>query len=267
MATSRPLPPINKPLPPRLLGFAAGLAALLAPIGTGAADLHATWLLPSDGFWSDAAKWDSAPLFPNNDALTFDVTVGAVGAPYTVTLATDIAIGNLDITSADATLTHTAGILQINGALSLQAGTYRLAGGAIQGGTITGAGGTFFIGNNSGNRLDGVTFNGGLNLTQPGGSRVRLQNGAAFTGSASLGTPDGSISQLASERVNKVEDVVSMGDEITVMVTDIDGQGKIRLSRQAVLEGWTAEEARAKDGPRKPSGGGNRGGSDRGGRR
>jgi polyribonucleotide nucleotidyltransferase len=55
------------------------------------------------------------------------------------------------------------------------------------------------------------------------------------------------ISQLASERVNKVEDVVSMGEEITVMVTDIDGQGKIRLSRQAVLEGWTAEEAREKD--------------------
>ena len=84
------------------------------------------------------------------------------------------------------------------------------------------------------------------------------------------------ISQLDSERVNKVEDIVNMGDEITVMVTDIDPQGKIRLSRQAVLEGWTAEEAREKDqrksGPR-PGGsgrggdrGGNRGGGDRGGR-
>jgi polyribonucleotide nucleotidyltransferase len=76
------------------------------------------------------------------------------------------------------------------------------------------------------------------------------------------------ISQLDSERVNKVEDVVGMGDEITVMVTDIDPQGKIRLSRQAVLEGWTAEEAREKD-QRKPGGGrpggGGRGG-DRGGR-
>jgi polyribonucleotide nucleotidyltransferase len=71
------------------------------------------------------------------------------------------------------------------------------------------------------------------------------------------------ISQLDSERVNKVEDIVNMGDEITVMVTDIDGQGKIRLSRQAVLEGWTAEEARAKDGPRKsgPRPGGGRGGN------
>ena len=77
------------------------------------------------------------------------------------------------------------------------------------------------------------------------------------------------ISQLDTERVNKVEDVVSMGDEITVMVTDIDPQGKIRLSRQAVLEGWTAEEAREKD-QRKPGGGrpggGRNGGGDRSGR-
>ena len=76
------------------------------------------------------------------------------------------------------------------------------------------------------------------------------------------------ISQLDSERVNRVEDIVRMGDEITVMVTDIDPAGKIRLSRQAVLEGWTAEEARQKDragsrrggSSRKSSGGGYRGG-------
>ena len=77
------------------------------------------------------------------------------------------------------------------------------------------------------------------------------------------------ISQLDSERVNRVEDVVNMGDEITVMVTDIDPQGKIRLSRQAVLEGWTAEEAREKDqrkpgGGRPGGGGGRNGGGDRG---
>jgi polyribonucleotide nucleotidyltransferase len=71
------------------------------------------------------------------------------------------------------------------------------------------------------------------------------------------------ISQLDSERVNRVEDIVGMGEEITVMVTDIDAQGKIRLSRQAVLEGWTAEEARGKD-QRRPSGGGPRGGNARG---
>jgi polyribonucleotide nucleotidyltransferase len=75
------------------------------------------------------------------------------------------------------------------------------------------------------------------------------------------------ISQLASERVEKVEDVARLGEEITVMVIDIDPMGKIRLSRQAVLEGWTAEEAREHDRPRggSRSGGGNRSGG-RGGR-
>jgi polyribonucleotide nucleotidyltransferase len=63
-----------------------------------------------------------------------------------------------------------------------------------------------------------------------------------------------------------VEDVANLGDELTVMVTGIDENGKVRLSRQAVLEGWTAEEAASHDRP-KPSGnrsgGGNRGGGDR----
>jgi polyribonucleotide nucleotidyltransferase len=67
---------------------------------------------------------------------------------------------------------------------------------------------------------------------------------------------------LADYRVPSVEDVVQLGDEIMVMVTNIDNDGKIRLSRQAVLEGWSLEEARAND--KRPSGGGRGGrGGDR----
>ena len=55
------------------------------------------------------------------------------------------------------------------------------------------------------------------------------------------------ISQLESSHVKSVEDVVEFGDEITVMVTDISKDGKIRLSRQAVLEGWSLEEAQQAD--------------------
>jgi polyribonucleotide nucleotidyltransferase len=76
------------------------------------------------------------------------------------------------------------------------------------------------------------------------------------------------ISQLDTERVNRVEDVVQTGDEITVMVTDIDENGRIRLSRQAVLEGWTPEEAMERDRPGgRRSGGGRRNDRRRGGRR
>ena len=74
------------------------------------------------------------------------------------------------------------------------------------------------------------------------------------------------ISQLDSERVEKVEDLISVGDEITVMITNIDNNGRIRLSRQAVLEGWSVEEAQAKDRGGKSGGGGRRssgGGRDR----
>ncbi|MBI3741929.1 MAG: polyribonucleotide nucleotidyltransferase [Chloroflexi bacterium] len=80
------------------------------------------------------------------------------------------------------------------------------------------------------------------------------------------------ISQLAEEPVRDIRDVVNMGDDLMVMVTGIDDQGKIRLSRQAVLAGWTLEEAQERD--RGPRGGGGprrddrgpRRGNDRGGR-
>jgi len=51
------------------------------------------------------------------------------------------------------------------------------------------------------------------------------------------------------------------------MITNIDDAGKVRLSRQAVLEGWTLEEAIARDNPRRSSGEGGRPGGSRGGNR
>ena len=84
------------------------------------------------------------------------------------------------------------------------------------------------------------------------------------------------ISQLDQGHVEKVEDVAGLGDELMVMVINVDNMGKVRLSRQAVLEGWTPEEARARDRPPKSGGrggsrggrgGGNRGGGNRGGNR
>ncbi|MGV3467266.1 MAG: polyribonucleotide nucleotidyltransferase [Heyndrickxia sp.] len=44
------------------------------------------------------------------------------------------------------------------------------------------------------------------------------------------------ISELAEERVKKVEDVVKIGDEILVKVTEIDNHGRVNLSRKAVIK-------------------------------
>ena len=54
------------------------------------------------------------------------------------------------------------------------------------------------------------------------------------------------VSELAETRVERVEDVVAEGDEITVMVIDVDpGTGKVSLSRRAALTGEFPERNRA----------------------
>ena len=62
------------------------------------------------------------------------------------------------------------------------------------------------------------------------------------------------ISKLDVKRVEKVEDVVTVGDEILVKVVEIDEQGRINLSRRDALgqvEGLTVEES--DDEPRRPA--------------
>ena len=51
------------------------------------------------------------------------------------------------------------------------------------------------------------------------------------------------ISKLDKKRVDKVEDVVSIGDEILVKVTEIDKQGRINLSRKDAMADESSEEA------------------------
>ncbi|MEN8615054.1 polyribonucleotide nucleotidyltransferase [Dehalogenimonas sp. THU2] len=50
------------------------------------------------------------------------------------------------------------------------------------------------------------------------------------------------ISELANRRVDKVEDILKTGDMVTVKVTEIDSQGRINLSRRALLAPPTPEE-------------------------
>ena len=80
-------------------------------------------------------------------------------------------------------------------------------------------------------------------------------------------------SQLADYQVMRPEDVVSVGDEITVMVIEVDPQGRVNLSRRAALSGEmpTASEldseragrGTGRGGPGRPGGGGYGGGRPR----
>ncbi|MBQ5840619.1 MAG: S1 RNA-binding domain-containing protein, partial [Clostridia bacterium] len=62
------------------------------------------------------------------------------------------------------------------------------------------------------------------------------------------------VSKLDLKRVDRVEDVVAVGDTIAVMVTEIDEQGRINLSRKDAIikmEGLNPEDYAAAPAPRR----------------
>ncbi len=104
---------------------------------------------------------------------------------------------------------------------------------------------------------------------------IRIEKGEIYTGRIVSIMPYGAfvelvpgrdglvhISELTEDptvRLNRVEDMFKVGDEITVMVTDVAPNGKVSLSRRAALTGLLPE-ARQDRGPRRD-------GADRGPRR
>ncbi|WP_448659558.1 polyribonucleotide nucleotidyltransferase [Sphingomonas sp. CJ99] len=109
------------------------------------------------------------------------------------------------------------------------------------------------------------------------GKVVNLVDFGAFVNF--MGGKDGlvHVSEIRNERVEKVSDVLSEGQEVKVKVLEIDPRGKVRLSMRVVDQETGAEledtrparEPRAERGergdrgPRREGGGGDRGGRDR----
>jgi len=100
------------------------------------------------------------------------------------------------------------------------------------------------------------------------GKVVRITNFGAFV--EIMPSIDGllHISEIDHHRVNQVEDVLKEGEEVMVKVLSIDAQGKIRLSRKALLDppaGGTGEASGGDrpEGRRDDRGGRSGGGSGR----
>ena len=74
------------------------------------------------------------------------------------------------------------------------------------------------------------------------GKVVRIMNFGAFVEIAIGKEGLLHISQIDHKRVDKVEDVLKIGDEVTVKVTEIDRQGRINLSRKALIENKDKED-------------------------
>ncbi len=87
------------------------------------------------------------------------------------------------------------------------------------------------------------------------GKVTRLMNFGAFVEIAPGKEGLVHISKLDVKRVEKVEDVVTVGDEVIVKVTEIDDQGRLNLSRRDALievEGAVPENDISDEAPRKP---------------
>ena len=102
--------------------------------------------------------------------------------------------------------------------------------------------GSVFIGG-----ADGTSTDGAIRMIQMMTKSVEI--GEIYTGKVTKTATFGAfveilpgregmvpIGELENRRVPTVEDVVNAGDEITVLVTDIDNTGRIRLSRRALLD-------------------------------
>jgi hypothetical protein len=76
------------------------------------AQTEARWLQPISGSWSDPARWSTDPFYPNNGSppgATYDVLIGEVGLPYTITSSGSITIDSLRLHAPGATLQHSGG--------------------------------------------------------------------------------------------------------------------------------------------------------------
>ena len=101
--------------------------------------------------------------------------------------------------------------------------------------------GTVFIASPDGDSLEAAKkeIENLVKVPEPGeiytGKVTRIMNFGAFV--EILPGKEGlvHISKIAKERIDKVEDVLNVGDEVTVKVTEIDSQGRINLTRKDLL--------------------------------
>ena len=66
------------------------------------------WIAPISGNWTTASNWSTNPVYPQNGTPTaadeYNVLIDEVGAPYTVTLNTDVRLSSVQLDSPDVTL-------------------------------------------------------------------------------------------------------------------------------------------------------------------
>jgi hypothetical protein len=122
----------------RLALVLASVAALGITLSVHA-QTSVNWANPASGDFSDNANWSPSVVPQNgqpNPGDTYNADIDAVGAAYTVTLASPVTLELLTLDSADAQFRHTLNTLEANAGIELLSGEYLLDGGTITNTTI-----------------------------------------------------------------------------------------------------------------------------------
>jgi hypothetical protein len=162
-------------------------AASLLPSIAHAVD--ATWTSPTSGSWTNVARWSTSPNYPDNDTpagASYDATIAAAGNPYAVTFLTNATINSLSLGSQDAEFDHTAGTLQANTAVIVNAGSYQAYSGTLKTPLLTGAatGANFSI-TQEFTFAPGMTLAMPVAIAEPGGS-LNLPGGLTLAAGGSI---------------------------------------------------------------------------------
>jgi len=142
---------VNQVLRRRYGILLAAAAATLPSPSTRAATTPANWLTASSGNWTDATKWSTSPAYPNNAAPVddYDVAIDATGSSYTVTLNAASAVGglvtvnSLSLDSSDVKLQLPNGTFTATSGVTVEGGSFTIAGGTLKDTSVSGSGGEF----------------------------------------------------------------------------------------------------------------------------
>ncbi|HEV3304322.1 MAG TPA: hypothetical protein VG055_32025, partial [Planctomycetaceae bacterium] len=140
----------------------------------------------NDNLWNDGKNWSSGGVPHSTD----DVMISAAAGTTIQVATTSVTINSLN---TNAAIKLESGISFTSPTTSASA-DFILAGGTLQGGTLTLTGGAVVSMTNSGGTLNGVTVDGNLDLTQVSGAFADVEGNLTLNGTADIGNAAGTSS-------------------------------------------------------------------------
>jgi hypothetical protein len=142
----------------------------------------------NDNLWNDGKNWSSGSVPQSTD----DVTISAAAGTTIQVATTSVTINSL---TTNAAISVASGITFSSPAISASA-NFLMAGGTLQGATLSLTGGAELVVTASESTLKGVTVDGNMDLTEFNGAFTNVTNGLTLNGTAYVGNAAGSTYEV-----------------------------------------------------------------------